>query len=330
MFVLKDKYELSLISIAHYQKLIARTLLLLLGIAIYVYSIASNQIDEVLHSPVTSIVLLFIAISFGIEMVSRLVPSPIESMGCEKQFYRNLARTEVPEPMLQSWKKTAAVLISWLALNGVIGAVYLSGAAAPYLNEGFMYILCLAYSVCDMVCILFFCPFQVWMMKNKCCGTCRIYNWDYAMMFTPLVFIVSVPTYAVLGLAILVAIVWEYRFRKHPERFSEATNANLSCSNCNEKLCRHKKQLSAYIAENKEELHKRGELLSEKLRSEITARQSIAKKTIKATKSSLAKTFDGERGMNSGDGAETSDGGDCAESVQYGGESVPEQGARKR
>lgn len=274
-FFLQDKYTLSLISIAHYQKLILRSLLFLLGLAIWVYGIATNQQEAVLNSPVTSIVLVFIACLFCIEMISRLIPSPIESMGCEKQFHRNLVRSDVPEPMLQSWQKTAAVAAVWLIPNIIIGAIYISGAV-PFIDTGFMYLLCIAYSVCDMICILFFCPFQTWIMKNKCCNTCRIYNWDFPMMFTPLIFVPSIPTYIVLGIALTVGVVWEYRFRKHPERFSEATNKSLSCANCEEKLCRHKQQLEHYLKENRVVLQERGEYLSEKLRSDIAARQKKA------------------------------------------------------
>ncbi|MCQ2566905.1 MAG: hypothetical protein MJ127_00670 [Mogibacterium sp.] len=36
---------------------------------------------------------------------------------------------------------------------------------------------------------------------------------------------------------------WEFTLWKYPERFSENTNQYMSCSNCTEKLCVHKKQL---------------------------------------------------------------------------------------
>ena len=74
-------------------------------------------------------------------------------------------------------------------VNGIFGALHLAGV----LDDGIMILLCSVYSVCDIICILFFCPFQTWFMKNKCCSSCRIYNWDYAMMFTPL-FLSEKPT----------------------------------------------------------------------------------------------------------------------------------------
>ena len=114
---------------------------------------------------------------------------------------------------------------------------------AEILDDGIMLLLCSAYSVCDMICILFFCPFQSWFLKNKCCCTCRIYNWDYAMMFTPLFFVRRAYAWSLLLLSVLLLIRWEITFYRHPERFSEKTNRYLDCSNCSEKLCRHKKQL---------------------------------------------------------------------------------------
>ncbi|MBQ9750293.1 MAG: hypothetical protein IJV87_06925, partial [Clostridia bacterium] len=108
-----------------------------------------------------------------------------------------------------------------------------------------------AYGVCDMICILFFCPFQTWFMKNRCCTTCRIYNWDFAMMFTPFIFIPNVYTWSLLGFALALLARWEITVHKHPERFSEKTNACLSCKNCEEKLCHHKQELRGFWEKNK-------------------------------------------------------------------------------
>lgn len=80
-------------------------------------------------------------------------------------------------------------------------------------------------------------------MKNKCCSTCRMYNWDYAMMFTPLFFIRKPYSWSLLALSVALLIRWEITFYLHPERFSEKTNDYLQCKNCTEKLCAHKKQL---------------------------------------------------------------------------------------
>ena len=87
-------------------------------------------------------------------------------------------------------------------------------------------------------------------MKNKCCGTCRIYNWDYAMMFTPLLFVPGYYSWTLLGASLILLLRWEVAVYLHPERFSEATNACLACQNCPEKLCQHKRQLRSFLQKN--------------------------------------------------------------------------------
>ena len=62
-------------------------------------------------------------------------------------------------------------------------------------------------------------------------------------MFTPMVFIPSLFTYGLLGVALLLLLFWELAALLHPERFAEETNECLSCKSCKEKLCHHKTQL---------------------------------------------------------------------------------------
>ena len=131
------------------------------------------------------------------------------------------------------------VALIWIVFNGVFGALRMTDV----LDDGIMILLCAAYAVCDMICILFFCPFQSWFMKNKCCSTCRIYNCDYAMMFTPLFFVRRYYAWSLLALSVALLVRWEITFFRHPERFSEKTNDYLQCKNCTEKLCAHKRQL---------------------------------------------------------------------------------------
>lgn len=84
------------------------------------------------------------------------------------------------------------------------------------------------------------------------------------MMFTPLVLIPSWFTWSLLALSLLLLIRWEVTYRMHPERFSEETNACLSCKHCDEKLCHHKKQLRHFIVREKERLKRETERLKTK------------------------------------------------------------------
>jgi hypothetical protein len=215
------------------------------------------------------IILSVIWIVFVVEMILRFFPAKVESMGCQKQFRRNFKPTEEKVPEKTSGVRTFIAAASWLLLNGIIGLLYF----LEVYDAGVLVLISLAFSVCDMICILFFCPFQTWILKNKCCTTCRIYNWDYAMMFTPLVFINNVFALTLVAISVLLLVRWEIGYRIYPERYTENTNESLACKNCNEKLCQHKKQLQSFLKKQKEDLKKKAEKLktkAEKLKSKIT------------------------------------------------------------
>ena len=240
--------KLSKISLLHYIKLGCRSLLFLSATIIYLYFRLTDKEVSISNLELT-LVFAIIWLLYFLEMILRFFPSNFESMGCQKQFARNYEPIhEGAKPVNQSGWVTALVAGIWLALNGVFGLLYFLGV----FDAGILILIALGFSVCDIICILFFCPFQTWFMKNRCCATCRIYNWDYAMMFTPLVFIPHIYTYSLLGCALLLLLRWEITYRRHPERFSTATNRCLDCSRCEEKLCSHKTQLRSFIKKYKD------------------------------------------------------------------------------
>ena len=228
--------KISKISTLHIIKLILRSVLFLAVLVFYIL----DRTDVLKQGAILpAVVWMF----FIVEMLLRFFPSRLESMGCQKQFAGNFEPTGKNTPTNQPWQITALVAIVWLALNAVFGILFYAGI----IDHGILILIAIAYSVCDIICILFFCPFQTWFMKNRCCTTCRIYNWDFAMMFTPLIFIPSLYTYSLLGCALALLLRWEITYRLYPERFSTETNACLDCSRCEEKLCSHKKQLQGFL-----------------------------------------------------------------------------------
>ncbi|MCQ2400944.1 MAG: hypothetical protein MJ059_03350 [Lachnospiraceae bacterium] len=229
---MNKKIHLTPVSIFHYIRLIYRSLLFLAAFFAYIF----GKLDEISSRP---LIMSVIWVVFVVEMLFRFFPSRLESPGCQKQFARNYIKTGRTDIVMQDNHATMLVALTWIMFNGVIGLLKMS----DILDDGFMILLSCAYSICDMICILFFCPFQTWFLKNKCCGTCRIYNWDYAMMFTPLFFVKSAFSWSLLILAVALLLRWEVAVYKYPERFSENTNEYLHCQNCTEKLCTHKKQL---------------------------------------------------------------------------------------
>ena len=247
---------LTKVSILHYIRLVYRSALFLTALVSYIMiriRQGSFSIDY------QSLIVRLIWIIFAVEMVLRFFPSRLESPGCQKQFAKNYIKSGNTEIQVQDNHATMLIALIWICLNAIIGAFYMSGI----FDDGIMILLCCAYSVCDLICILFFCPFQTWFMKNKCCSSCRIYNWDYAMMFTPLFFVRNFYSWSLLAMAMILMIRWEITFYLHPERFSERTNDYLKCAGCTEKLCTHKKQLgrlweqiAAFTAERTKMLRK--------------------------------------------------------------------------
>ena len=224
----------------HYLKLVGRSCMFLLAFVLYI-------IGKVKHNGMfagfeNSFLPLLYTVIFSMEILLRFFPSKLESMGCQKHFKQNyVPRSDAGKKALRkrSFNTILPVVISWVALNALIFALYFSGI----IDWGVLVLISLAYSICDMICILFFCPFQSWMMMNKCCGSCRIYNWDFIMMFTPLIFFRHPFAYVLVALSLLLLLRWELGAWFTPERYFEDTNACLSCANCTEHLCHHKKQL---------------------------------------------------------------------------------------
>lgn len=234
----------TVVSIIHYVRLIYRSAIFLFLLMAYISFRfnSGSEITSIIES--RPLILGILWAVFVVEMTMRFFPFSFESPGCQKQFRRNYIKTGRTEILIQDNNSVILVLLVWDVFNLSLGALHMSGI----LDDGIMILLCSFYSICDIICILFFCPFQSWLMKNRCCVNCRIYNWDYAMMFTPLFFVKKIYSWSLLALSVALLIRWEITFFRHPERFSENTNAYLRCSNCSEKLCAHKKQLQALWA----------------------------------------------------------------------------------
>lgn len=240
----KKQKKMSRIVVMHYVKFIFRSLLFVSATGLYLYNRICNTGKSFGGLEENHWVLGVIWAFFFVEMILRFFPSKYESVGCQKQLSRLYVPNEpVKEPVRKGQGvRTFLAAVSWIIPNTILTVLYLMGV----LDTGLMVLLSLAYSVCDVICILFFCPFQTWMLKNKCCVTCRIYNWDYAMMFTPFIFIRNFYTWSLLGTALILLFHWEIAYRIHPERFYEKTNKSLSCTNCREKICQQKKQLRTF------------------------------------------------------------------------------------
>ena len=243
----QKNFCLSKISVYHYIKLFVRFAFFAGAATLYIANRIEHQTAPFGKGKISVILFALIWINYAVEMISRFFPSKLESPGCQKQFQKNYLPTNKKEPKIQSSKKTFLVAAIWIAGNAAIALLYAIGL----IDTGILILISLAYGVGDMICILFFCPFQTWFMKNRCCTTCRIYNWDFAMFCTPFILIPHIYTWSLLALSLALLMVWEIMLHRRPERFSTATNAYISCANCTEKLCKHKKQLQYFLKRKK-------------------------------------------------------------------------------
>ena len=134
--------------------------------------------------------------------------------------------------IINTTKSAYKVFIIWTILIISIGILYYNSI----INKIWLFMISVFFYVCDLICVLIWCPFRL-LMKNKCCTTCRIFNWDHLRMFSPLIFMDGFYSISLVILSIIAWLIWEICVMLYPERYYEMTNAALQCSNCTDKLC---------------------------------------------------------------------------------------------
>ena len=114
------------------------------------------------------------------------------------------------------------------AVIAVLGALH----AAGVLSDVHLFLFTVFFYVCDLICVLIWCPFRDVFMKNRCCTQCRIYNWDTWMLVLPLAVTGGFYGLSLFGMALVVTGLWEWNYHYYPERFYPQTNRNLQCGTC--------------------------------------------------------------------------------------------------
>ena len=172
-------------------------------------------------------------------MLSHIFPGTFRTMAlkkADKEVYKEetgYSELEMLRFVQDQNRKAWIVMLVWLIGNGVIGFFYLLNL----LDRSDLLMFTVFFFLCDYICILVFCPFQTCIMKNKCCTTCRIFNWDHLMMFSPLIFVGGFYSVSLVVMALLAWLVWELCVMLYPERFWDKSNLALKCSECTDKLC---------------------------------------------------------------------------------------------
>ncbi len=186
-------------------------------------------------------------------MTLHLFPTGILSMGAGKSRKANFvpvpdySAEKLDEFVKDENRKARNCMIVWLSGNAVIGLLYFLGI----LGKPELLLLTGFYFISDYICIVIFCPFQTFGMKNRCCVNCRIYDWGHFMMFTPMIFLGTFYSLSLFFMGTAVIIHWEYLWKKSPERFWYGSNQTLSCKNCKDKTCQIKKAVRNSLLKHK-------------------------------------------------------------------------------
>ena len=185
-------------------------------------------------------ILHFLWLIWVADMILQIIPIKNKvALGSQKLFANRFQpiSKKINYKVLKDYvKKTTIaaykVFIVWGLLISIIGVLYYLNI----INKIWLFMFAVFFYVCDLICVLIWCPFRL-IMKNKCCTTCRIFNWDHLMMFSPFIFCGGFFAISLVVMAVLAWLVWELCILLYPERFSEMTNVALRCSNCTDKLC---------------------------------------------------------------------------------------------
>ena len=224
----------------YFTKLVIRSIILVASILIYF--LAPSQFDIVyginFFKKFSIFHLLWLAWVF--DMITQLMPVKNIALGSQKLFkekfrpaiHKLLDWDKLKEYIIKTNKAAGNVMLVWTALLVLIGVLKLFNV----INSKHILLISITFYVCDLICVLIWCPFRL-MLGNKCCTTCRIFNWDHFMMFSPMLFVGSFFALSLFLLALINIIVWEIMIYLHPERFWEHSNMALKCSECTDKLC---------------------------------------------------------------------------------------------
>ncbi len=222
-------------------RFVGRVAVLLAAIAVYILHPASFSILEGMNFFRKFSILHLLWGLLLLDMILQLIPSRrFIALGSQKQFGKHfqpaprMPEREAMRGFIKTSNRSAGIiLVVWILLVLILGGLYLLGI----LDRGIMVLISTAFYVCDLICVLFWCPFRVFIMKNRCCTTCRIFNWDHLMMFLHLLFVPSFFTLSLGVLSVIIFLLWELMFFRHPERFWDRSNRALRCISCTDRLC---------------------------------------------------------------------------------------------
>ena len=220
-------------------RLVARCLNLLCALALYITGFEKHDILQGFSFFHKFSLLHLLWGIWMLDMLQQLIPAKNIALGSHKVFIKRFkpALERINMDALKKYIVTTTrsaykVMILWIALIAALALM----KHWKVLTDIHLFLVSGLFYVCDLICVLIWCPFRL-IMKNKCCTTCRIFNWEQLMMFTPMLFVKGFFSLSLLAMSIVVWCAWELCVLLYPERFWEKSNIALKCSECTDKLC---------------------------------------------------------------------------------------------
>jgi len=184
------------------------------------------------------VIYTFIGLYFIYNSLSIYFPNLNEFPGSKKPFKYNYKPSGNDTLDMVQYKKdqkgALAIFLVYFPSITLLCVFIIRYLNPPYL---YLFLLFLLVNLGDYICVLIWCPFRKWFLKNKCCTTCRITNWDRLMKFWVLLFIPHIMSYILFFLGLVIFLHWEYMLYRNPLRFYAKTNAQLRCYHCQENTC---------------------------------------------------------------------------------------------
>ena len=181
-------------------------------------------------------------LAWMLDMLWQLVPVKkriVIALGSQKHFrfrFQPIKEAFSIQALRRHIIETTKAAYKVFALWAVIVAIVSMLRVFDILSDTALLMITMVFYVCDLICVLIWCPFRL-IVKAKCCTTCRIFNWDHLMMFSPMLTVGGFYSRTLVLMAFADWLLWELCIMMYPERFWENSNAALRCTNCTDKLC---------------------------------------------------------------------------------------------
>jgi len=172
---------------------------------------------------------------FFIDALSVIVPKLNKQLFSGKyliKFFREYPKYNINKIKELQQKENKVALGIFIVYFGRITGIGLLYVFNDWFELKYLYLVFLFINLSDYICIMLWCPFRDLFLKNKCCNTCRISNWDRLMKFALLLFIPSFYTISIFIMGLLVFIIWEISYTMRPQHFFPLSNESLRCTEC--------------------------------------------------------------------------------------------------